>query len=109
VGNFVALLTLNKTGAPIDRRLFNSVDPAWTRTVQRTPTHASSLLPLSENHIPIILVSLGNRLLTFATAIAGGYGGGGLAAFGLGWLRAWNALLFRCGLSFWCEVGFDFL
>jgi hypothetical protein len=48
------------------------------------PTHASSLFPLSENHVPIVLVRFGYRLLTFATAIGRGYCGGCLAPLSLG-------------------------
>jgi hypothetical protein len=39
-----------------------------------TTTHVLSFRFLCENHVPVIPISFRNRFLTFAPAIAGGYG-----------------------------------
>jgi hypothetical protein len=71
-------------------------------------TRTSSFLFLCKNLVPVIPISFRNRFLTFAPAIAGGYGGSYLAPLNLRCLCTWNALLLRSGLTFWSGAGFDF-
>src|SRR5438876_11369104 len=87
-----------------------------------TPCELFLLFLLPINRVPVFLVSLGNRLLALAPAVAGRCIGGFLAdlgfalglCLGLGRLRAACGLGLRCGRFFgpgvfWRGVGLGFL